>query len=211
MYIIVNGRAFMNLYQVIFQSCDISKRRKAAKRKREIMGNRTFRGGVHPDDKKALTRDSAFRTYLGSGEMVFPLAQHIGRPAAAVVKKGDQVLAGQIIGEASGFISANILSSCSGKVKAVEKRKTVMGTMVESVVIENDGEYNELPGIGEKVDYRTLSGAEILQKIKDALTASDRQLRLANDKADDLSIKKLTKNNPTMRQKFEELKQENGI
>ena len=44
-----------------------------------------------------------------------------------------------------------------------------------------------------------------LQKIKDALTASDRQLRLANDKAEDLSIKKLTKNNPTMRRKFEEL------
>ncbi|MBO4378504.1 MAG: DUF2130 domain-containing protein [Clostridia bacterium] len=44
-----------------------------------------------------------------------------------------------------------------------------------------------------------------LQKIKDALTASDRQLRLANDKAEDLSIKKLTKNNPTMQRKFEEL------
>ncbi len=44
-----------------------------------------------------------------------------------------------------------------------------------------------------------------LQKIKEALTASDRQLRLANDKAEDLSIKKLTKNNPTMRQRFEEL------
>lgn len=43
-----------------------------------------------------------------------------------------------------------------------------------------------------------------LQKIKDALLASDRQLRLANDKADDLTIKKLTKNNPTMRVKFEE-------
>ena len=44
-----------------------------------------------------------------------------------------------------------------------------------------------------------------LQKIKDALTASDRQLRLANDKAEDLSIKKLTRHNPTMRQKFEAL------
>ena len=44
-----------------------------------------------------------------------------------------------------------------------------------------------------------------LQKIKDALTASDRQLRLANDKAEDLSIKKLTKNNPTMQRKFEDL------
>lgn len=43
-----------------------------------------------------------------------------------------------------------------------------------------------------------------LQKIKDALLSSDRQLRLANDKADDLTIKKLTRNNPTMRAKFEE-------
>lgn len=43
-----------------------------------------------------------------------------------------------------------------------------------------------------------------LQKIKDALLKSDNQLRLANDKVDDLTIKKLTKNNPTMREKFEE-------
>lgn len=45
-----------------------------------------------------------------------------------------------------------------------------------------------------------------LQKIKDALLASDRQLRLANNKAEDLTIKKLTRNNPTMKEKFEELK-----
>jgi len=44
-----------------------------------------------------------------------------------------------------------------------------------------------------------------LQKIKDALLLTDKHLRLANDKADDLSIKKLTKNNPTMKQKFDEL------
>ena len=47
-----------------------------------------------------------------------------------------------------------------------------------------------------------------LQKIKDALLASDRQLRLANDKAEDLTIKKLTRNNPTMKAKFDELKSE---
>ena len=43
-----------------------------------------------------------------------------------------------------------------------------------------------------------------LQKIKDALTSSENNLRLANNKADDLTIKKLTKNNPTMRARFEE-------
>ena len=44
-----------------------------------------------------------------------------------------------------------------------------------------------------------------LENIKKALTTSERQLRLANDKAEDLTIKKLTRNNPTMRAKFEEL------
>ena len=43
-----------------------------------------------------------------------------------------------------------------------------------------------------------------LQKIKEALTSSENNLRLANDKAQDLTIKKLTKNNPTMQQKFAE-------
>ena len=46
-----------------------------------------------------------------------------------------------------------------------------------------------------------------LQKVKDNLLNSERNLRLANDKAQDLTIKKLTKNNPTMARKFEELKQ----
>ncbi len=45
-----------------------------------------------------------------------------------------------------------------------------------------------------------------LQKIKDALTGAENNLRLANNKAEDLSIKKLTRNNPTMRAKFEQLK-----
>ena len=44
-----------------------------------------------------------------------------------------------------------------------------------------------------------------LQKIKEALISSDRNLRLANDKADDLTIKKLTHKNPTMKNKFKQL------
>ena len=47
-----------------------------------------------------------------------------------------------------------------------------------------------------------------LQKTKDALLSSENNLRLANNKAEDLSIKKLTRNNPTMAAKFAELKQD---
>jgi hypothetical protein len=45
-----------------------------------------------------------------------------------------------------------------------------------------------------------------LQKTKEALLGTDRNLRIANDKAQDVTIKKLTRGNPTMAEKFDELK-----
>ena len=47
-----------------------------------------------------------------------------------------------------------------------------------------------------------------LQKTKEALLSSENNLRLANDKAENLTIKRLTKNNPTMREKFAELEEQ---
>lgn len=132
------------------------------------MAGRTFRGGVHPIGHKELSKDADFEVYLPKGLMVYPLGQHIGRPATPVVNKGDRVLAGQLIAEASAFVSANIVSSCSGTVKAVDRHRTIGGTFAQSVIIENDGLYETLPGIGAKTDYRTLSKEEILAKIKDA-------------------------------------------
>lgn len=132
------------------------------------MARRTFRGGVHPIGHKELTRDADFEVFLPKGEMVYPLGQHIGRPSAPVVKKGDKVLCGQTIAEASAFVSADIVSSCSGTVKAVEKRRTIGGTMTECIVIENDGLYENIEGVGLKVDVSKLSNEEILAKIKAA-------------------------------------------
>ena len=128
----------------------------------------TFQGGVHPSDQKQFSRDIPFSVYEPKGDLVFPVAQHIGAPASPVVKKGDEVLAGQIIAEATGFVSANIISSCSGKVKSIEKRTTATGAKVQSIVIENDGEFRTVEGIGEEVDYKTLTKEEILAKVKAA-------------------------------------------
>ena len=50
-----------------------------------------------------------------------------------------------------------------------------------------------------------------LQKIKDALIGSENNLRLANDKAEDLTIKKLTRGNPTMQAKFDEVRENNPM
>ena len=86
------------------------------------MGQSTFKGGAHPYEGKELSMDSPIREMDAKEELVFPMSQHIGAPATPVVAVGDTVKMGQIIGEASGFISANIVSSVSGEVKVVEPR-----------------------------------------------------------------------------------------
>lgn len=53
-------------------------------------------------------------------------------------------LPGQLIAEAGGFVSANIHSSVSGTVKAIEPRTLATGGKCNSIVIENDGEYKEV-------------------------------------------------------------------
>lgn len=127
----------------------------------------TFKGGIHPSDGKKLSKDKAVQAILPSGDLVYPLSQHIGAPAKAIVEVGDRVLRGQKIAEASGFVSAPIYASVSGNVKAIEPHFNPTGTKVACIVIENDGEYQE-------VEYKPvkpldeLSKEEVLQLIGDA-------------------------------------------
>lgn len=120
----------------------------------------TFKGGIHPYEGKELTMDKPIETYLPKGELVYPLSQHIGAPAKPVVKKGDRVLVGQRIAEAGGFVSAHIHASVSGTVKNIEPRLTAGGTKVESIIIENDGDYEEMerpaPGNWQEMDRKDL-------------------------------------------------------
>lgn len=108
------------------------------------MGLLTFKGGIHPDDGKRFSKDQAIRPITPKGDMVYPLSQHIGAPANPVVKKGDHVLKGQLIAEAGGFVSAPVYSSVSGTVKGLEQRFNPTGSKMECIVIENDGEYQEI-------------------------------------------------------------------
>ena len=96
------------------------------------------------------------------------MSQHIGAPAKPLVAKGDHVLAGQKIGEAGGFISANVIASVSGTVKAIEPRRMANGAMVPSIVVENDGEYKTVEGVGEDRDPSGLSKEEIRNIVKEA-------------------------------------------
>lgn len=128
----------------------------------------TFKGGVHPYEGKELSESKPVSVLQPKGEMVFPLSQHIGAPAKPLVKAGDQVLVGQKIGEPGGFISACVISSVSGTVKTIEPRMVANGSMVPSIIIENDGKYQTVKGFGEDRDPKSLSKEEIRDIVKEA-------------------------------------------
>lgn len=132
------------------------------------MGLATFKGGIHPYEGKELSESKPIEVLMPKGELVYPLSQHIGAPAKPLVAKGDQVLVGQKIGEVGGFISANVICSVSGTVKAVEPRRVANGSMVTSIIVENDGEYKAVEGMGADRDPSTLSKQEIRDIVKEA-------------------------------------------
>ncbi|MBR6083678.1 MAG: electron transport complex subunit RsxC, partial [Salinivirgaceae bacterium] len=101
---------------------------------------KTFKiGGVHPEANKLSAANAIVGAQLPKTAII-PLAQHIGAPANAVVQKGDKVKVGQLIGEANGFVSANIHSSVSGTVSKVDLAVDVAGFKKPAVFIDVEGD-----------------------------------------------------------------------
>ena len=131
------------------------------------MAKSTFVGGIHPYEGKELSKYKPIREVLPKGDLVYPLSQHIGAPATPIVKKGDYVLQGQKIAEATGFVSAPIYATVSGTVKAVEPRRVVTSNEVMSIVIENDGLYKEVD-YPDRKPYEEMTSEEIINIVKEA-------------------------------------------
>lgn len=131
------------------------------------MAKLTFNGGIHPYDGKDLSKDKPIKAVLPKGDLVYPLSQHIGAPAKPIVEKGDHVLTGQKIAEAGGFVSAPIYATVSGTVKAIEPRRVVTGDSVMSIIVENDGLYEEVKYL-ERKPLEEMTREEIIECVKEA-------------------------------------------
>ena len=132
------------------------------------MGLLTFKKGIHPSGRKDLSMQKSIQDLLPKGNLVFPMQQHIGAPCEPLVKKGDRVLVAQKIGESKAFVSAPIYSSVSGTVLDVAPRLHSNGTMVLSIIIENDNQYEEVQTLIPHSDYEKLSKNELVTIIKEA-------------------------------------------
>lgn len=131
------------------------------------MAKLTFVGGIHPYDGKDMSKDKPIKAVLPKGDLVYPLSQHIGAPASPIVAKGDHVLTGQKIAEASGFVSAPIYATVSGTVKAIEPRRVVTGDNVMSIIIENDEKYDEVE-YSPVESFEQLSREAVIERVKEA-------------------------------------------
>ena len=137
------------------------------------MNIRTFRiGGVHPEENK-LSHDIATVAAPLPKQAVFPLSQHIGAPAKAVVAKGDKVKVGTLIAEAGGFVSAPVYSSVSGTVAKIDTIIDATGYQKPVIIINVEGdEWEESIDRSDKLetlaDHPELTPEEIVERIKNA-------------------------------------------
>ncbi|MBQ0032684.1 MAG: electron transport complex subunit RsxC [bacterium] len=149
-----------------------------------VKSNFKFKGGIHPDYNKELARDKAIVQMPVPSELVISMSQHLGAPAKCIVKPGDYVVKGQLIGEKNGFISVPVYASANGLVKAVEPRLGAAGGKAPAVILDttaatnsvNDGQsISESGESGEKkeitlkpLDWKTATKEDLLKRIEEA-------------------------------------------
>jgi electron transport complex protein RnfC len=95
-----------------------------------------FVGGVHPDENKEQSTQAPIAQAGLPEKLVLPIGQHIGAQSIPVVNQGDQVLKGQLIAEAEGFVSANLHAPTSGTISAIEDRTLAHPSGMSGLCIE---------------------------------------------------------------------------
>jgi len=129
----------------------------------------TFKGGVHPPYRKELASSKPIEVLPPPSVVKVFLANHGGAPAKLLVKEGDVVKLGQKIGEAAGFISANVHASLAGTVKGVEKiLHPIQERPMEAVVIEKSEGVEEWELITPHGDFNRFTPKEVVDIIREA-------------------------------------------
>ena len=130
---------------------------------------RSFFGGIHPKENKHYAENAPVQEFREPDLLVIPMGQHIGAPCKPLVKKGDLVTMGQKIGDNEG-LCVPVHASVSGTVKAVEMRPHTSGTMMMSVVIENDHQDTLCPDIQPRTseEVEKLTPQELMGIIREA-------------------------------------------
>lgn len=133
---------------------------------RHLLGG-SFSHGIHPPENKHFTASKPIRRLPFPPELVIPLSQHAGAPSQPVVHVGQEVLRGQLIAKAGGFVSVPQHAPATGVVKRFELVPTAKGPRTSCVIIE------VYPGDSQEVRYTEprdvdqMTPKEIIQAVQD--------------------------------------------
>jgi electron transport complex protein RnfC len=128
----------------------------------------TFKHGVHPPEHKDETNKLPIRQFAFSPLVILPMAQHLGAPSVPVVREGQEVMRGQLLAKAGGYMSVPLHAPVSGTVRKIANVPTISGKMAQGIYLQAFPFSGQEVVEGKPIDWQTASREEILQGIQDA-------------------------------------------
>jgi Na+-translocating ferredoxin:NAD+ oxidoreductase subunit C len=130
--------------------------------------SRTFRqGGIRVESGADWEpQGPAKNAFLPNGA-VLSLKQHAGKPARCIVRRGEYVREGMLIGRADGPLSANVHSSIPGVVRDIRLVSLPDGGEAEAVVVALEGSFDRLGRRGERYLWKSMTRVDILTSLRD--------------------------------------------
>ncbi|MCB0639169.1 MAG: electron transport complex subunit RsxC [Lewinella sp.] len=129
---------------------------------------KTFKHGVHPPEHKDETNGLPIRQFAFSPLIILPTVQHIGAPSQIIVREGQEVVRGQLLAKAGGYVSVPLHAPVSGTIRKIGNVPTISGKMVPGIYLEAFPSSSQEILEGTPVDLDTATPAEILQGVQDA-------------------------------------------
>lgn len=128
----------------------------------------TFKHGIHPPEHKDETNGLPIRQFPFAPLIMLPMAQHIGAPSEILVREGQEVVRGQLLAKAGGYVSAPLHAPVSGAIRKIANVPTISGKMSPGIYLEAFPGSSQEVLEGTPVDVETATPEEILQGIQDA-------------------------------------------
>ncbi len=133
----------------------------------KLFGKKSFPHGIHPDAYKEETNAKVTRRLPFAPEIVVPLAQSIGKPAKAIVFRGQHVVRGEVIAEADGFMSVPIHAPVTGTVKEIDIVPTAKGgKQLAIIILTSLSSGQRVHDTGERDDYLHMSREELVKAVQ---------------------------------------------
>lgn len=128
----------------------------------------TFAHGIHPPENKHYTAGKPITRLPFPPELVLLLSQHFGKPSVPLVRPGQEVVRGEPIARADGFMSVPLHAPATGKVRKIDWAPTAKGPRVQAIFLQvTPGDPQEIL-YGAPRDVERMTPKEIIQAIQDA-------------------------------------------